>query len=61
MCESVSPEVGTSVECETQEDVKERFDRLQSNCDQSIVVNTDSTKIVISYKLMILMFTVYGQ
>jgi hypothetical protein len=50
MCESVTCEVGTSVECKTKTDVKPNFDKVVSSCDQSIVINTDCTKIVVSYK-----------
>ena len=47
---SVLREVATSVECKTKADVQENFDEVSSNCDQSIVIQTDSTKIVVSYK-----------
>ena len=50
MCESVTCEVGTSVECKTKTDVKPNFDKVVSSSDQSIVINTDCTKIVVSYK-----------
>ena len=50
MCESVTCEVGTSVECKTKTDVKPNFDKVVSSCDQSIVINTDCTKIVVLYK-----------
>ena len=50
MCRSVSREVATSVECKTKTDVKENFDEVSSSCDQLIVIQTDSTKIVVSYK-----------
>ena len=60
MCNSVSRQVATSVECKTRTDVKQDFDKVASGCDQSIVINTDCTKIVVSYKLLVLKFTVYG-
>ena len=50
MCRSVSREVATSVECKTKTDVKENFEEVSSSCDQSVVIQTDSTKIVVSYK-----------
>jgi integrase len=50
MCESVTCEVGTRVECKTKTDVKPNFDKVVSSCDQSIFINTDCTKIVVSYK-----------
>ncbi len=50
MCGSVSPQVATSVDCKTKTDMKEDFDKVASRCDQSIVINTDCTKIVVSYK-----------
>ena len=31
-------------------DVKENFNEVSSGCDQLIVIQTDSTKIVVSYK-----------
>ena len=50
MCRSVSREVATSAECKTKTDVKENFNEVSSGCDQLIVIQTDSTKIVVSYK-----------
>ena len=50
MCGSVSPQVATSVDCKTETDMKEDFDKVASRCDQSTVINTDCTKIVVSYK-----------
>ena len=45
-------EVATRVECKpkTFRNVKENFDEVSSSCDQSIVIQTDPTKIVVSYK-----------
>ncbi len=36
--------------CKTKTDMKEDFDKVASRCDQSIVINTDCTKLVVSYK-----------
>ena len=47
---SVSREVATSAECKTKTDVKENFNKVKSGSDQLIVIQTDSTKIVVSYK-----------